>query len=948
MAQQTRWHEKRQGVHNPATQVKAAVEHVGNSLRRHALRCLLTALCCLTLSLTALAQGPATEVSIQTIRSDVPVKCNENKDEYSLVVVLATMPAQPTPEAGAGARALGVALMPRGPGEVKMFARYWFYSAGQLLLRRDDDNGELKAKLIDFDKSLLKENVTSFFKGCTTTTEIPAIYQVLDQADPRAQFLIEEIADDFRANGLKLKSDEGINVQQNLNKPLTSDDAGQVLFARVMRTSLPEQLKNRTPTAGASPSPSVVTDPNTGSRGTTAKELEDTRKSLDSLSTLQRILLGVLVTALVLILVLFALFYFKPTPFRKFFFRPEDAAEIRRQAIDELYMGWRKIGEPTEAQQEVEEILNSFKQRFSDAEQSPAKLKSAYHDLESAIKRFSLSLTIDKKRGANRNNDEELRAVRQFLSNHFGDKFWNMDLVEGLDDLTEELNRNLLPLAGNDSNNSSRTLKRLMTARARVETMWSKYSNAQCPEGALNILGQEWETFQDTLQPLRQIDFQSACAYAQESIALFCYLHQKFDHQSRTPEDFKKRVKKFFRDLDTIQEEHLPDETRSNPTPEDLLTDLDAELSKNKRAVEELRNLNLAISELQRELPPSDDAITDPVGRAIKLARSCMTALELLKDYHPSPDSDNIAESVLAIKDEIRRATEAVLEVLPEASGKVNEMVSGLVNEFKSKIKLAGRAEELRAEAERLESALSASQEQAEASTKLAGALSQYVNLSADEQMAPLQVQRVLQQFSAGERAHRQLRLRLSAALPALEQAIEAVRQAGREDALEALRINDFKNQLRGLLTNMEDFHGDAMWNECLSAGFAQQWLHNLLRAELLARTYFEEADSLSLLRDALTETTRALLATMRHFNARVPVISLLGKPPAGARTGYEVDATLSTLPEAKRKVQLMLAQTSSGDELDFIVDVKLFPFRSENTDDFDGHVVVVSPSEWN
>jgi hypothetical protein len=231
----------------------------------------------------------------------------------------------------------------------------------------------------------------------------------------------------------------------------------------------------------------------------------------------------------------------------------------------------------------------------------------------------------------------------------------------------------------------------------------------------------------------------------------------------------------------------------------------------------------------------------------------------------------------------------------------------------------------------------------------LAGALSQYVNLSAEKNLDPQQVWDILGRFNAGESAHRQLRLRLSAAIPALDQAVEDVRKAGRGDALDALRISDFKDQLRGLLTNMEDFTGDAMWKDCLSSGFSQQWLHNLLRAELLAQTYFAEDEALlARLVDPLTEASRALRATIRHFNVRVPFLILLSKPPDGARVDYEVDPRLSKLPEVKRKVQATLrAQGNVEGGLNFIVDVGLFPFQSESTDDFGGRVVVVSPVEW-
>lgn len=961
MAQQTRSHEQTLRINHPETRLISAAEQIGNSLRRHTLRCLLVALFCQTLSLTALAQDAATAVNTRVIPSTITLKCNQNRDDYKLVVVQATMPAQPTAGANIRANALGIALVPTGKSEVKMFARYWFsftdQAAGeQLLTKRDDDEGKLGSKkLMDFDESSFSQNVVNFFQGCQANEVTPAVFQALAQVNPKSS--VDEVANAFSTAGLALNVAAATSDQQNIGKPLNAAaDADQLLFAQVMRASLSRQLGKEAPPAGAEPSPSASPTPDNGDQSTVSAELEATKRSLEeagkkvnSLSTLLRILLGVLATALFLTVTLIVLFYFSPKLQRKVFFQPEDATEIRRQAINELYMGFQKIGEPTKAQQTLEAILNSYGQRFDDANGKLTAIKSAYRGLETEIKKFSLSLVIDKNSDNDRNDVGEIVSVRQFLSDNFGVKFVKKDVLKGLNDLTGELQEHLLLLVGNDSNSSSDILPRLKATREHIERMWSKYSSEPCPEGALLILELEWETFQNTLQPLKQIDSTSALAYAEESVALFNYLREKFPQQPLKPGAVKSEVEMFFRELETIQRTHLPAEAQSNRAPKNILIHLDAELATNKQAVTELSDLKISISALQKELSLSDGTHADTINQATRVAKYHNMVIDLLEDYSPPNESNNIVESVKAVKKKIKAATHAVSGVMPKASGTIDVMVSSLVNEFKSMIELAKKAEEFRTEAERLQSELSESQAQARDSTELAGALSQYVNLSAEKNIGPPQVQGILQQFSAGESAHRQLRLRLSAAIPALEQAIEDVRNAGRGDALDALRISDFKEQLHGLLTNMEDFTGDAMWKDCLSSGFSQQWLHNLLRAELLAQTYFAEDEALARLVDPLTEASRALRATIRHFHVRVPFLSLLSKPPDGARVDYEVDPKLSKLPEVKQKVQAVLrqAQGNTEDGLNFIVDVGLFPFQSESAEDFGGRVVVVSPVEW-
>lgn len=945
MTQQKLWREKIPGLHNPAPQLIYAVEQVGNSARRHAFCCLLTLLLCLTYPLTTPAQGPA-EVSTQLIPYASTVKCNQ--EDYNLFVVRAAMPASPTEQAGASA--LGIALVHTGNGEAKIFARYWFNFTRDPLLKRDDDNGTLGTKLIAFNESSFRENVDKFFRGCQADKEAGAVFQVLDKANP--QSTVEDVVAAFGTNGLELKSEAVTGDQQLLNLPQTGDAAAQVLFARAIRASLTRQLENKASTASVVASPLNIPT-TTGERSAASTELAATKKSLDeaaskinSLSTLLSILLGVLVTALFLCVVVFFLFYFSPTLQRKVFFRREDAAEIRRQAIDELYMAWGKISEPTEAQQKLGEMLQSYRQRFEEARDRPAAIRSTYHDFETDLSKFSLSLRVDKNPVADRKDDAELNAARQFINDHFGVEFVTKDLRMSLGDLSDELNKNLLPLAGN-SNSKRRTLQQLKAVRQQIEGMLPNYSLEERPEGALVILKRQWDSFHDTLQPLKRIEPANPLGYAKEAVALFNIVREEFRYQPPKSEDLKSQVKRFFKILHELQFEHLPAEMHSGLIPTDILTRLRQALYGNKEAFDNLGRLNRAISDFQRDYPSDGDANPDSLDEAIKMVKHYKSALDLLKDYRSSDDRNNIARAVKTLQNKVQSAITAISKVMPGASGTIDEMVSSLVTDFRSKIELATKAEQFSAEVARLQGELTTSQTRAQDSTKLAGALSHYVNLSPDKELDPSEVQCILRRFNNGESPHRQLRLRLSAAIPALDRAIKDVRHAGREDALDALRVSDFMERLRGLLTNIEDFTGDAMWKDCLSAGFSQHWLHNLLRADLLARTYFAEDESLAPLVAPLSEASMALRAAISHFNVRVPVLSLLIKPPDGAHVDYEVDSKLSKLPEARRKVRAVWAQRNPAEKPNFIVDVESFPVRSEHGEDFGGRVIGLALAEW-
>lgn len=952
MAKRTRPLEKAPGINDPATRSISAVEHIGSSLPQYVLRMLPVALICLALCPSALAQ---TVVTVKVIPSAITLKCKE--EEHILSVLLATTPALSTTKTTTSATAFGIALVPTTKGEVKIFARYWFLlgRAGtvgdQLLLKRDDDTGKLGQKLWAFDEPSFAASGAEFLQACEPDEVSAAVVQALAQAKPPSS--VEEVINSFGATGLELKADAAKSDQQNIDKPLTLSEADQVSFAQVMHTLVLTQLGKdpRVTDAGAFSAGGPAS--NADDRSKVFAELEATRKSLEetgkrvaSLSTVIRVISGILLTALVLAVVI-ALLYFNPKLQRKVFFRADDAVEVRRQALDELYRGFQKIGKPGEAQEKLGEILSSYGSRFNEAKGNLTKVELVYQDLDKELKRFSLSLTIDKAYGDG-NNQVDIVAVRQFISDNFGITFVDMGLMQGLKEISDAFNKNLLPLAANDSRFHKRILPQLEETRRHVEAMWSQYSNDACPDGALATLKQEWEALHDTLQPLKRIAPTNALSFAQESVALFEYLHEKFLHQSQRAGDLKTKVERFFNDFDGIQITNQPADAQSKYGPENILISVNEELLTNRKHLAQFTDLSRNIRSLQGELRSSNCASTEIITQATAMARDHWAVLDLLRDYRPANDPGDVLNTVRSLQDKINSATSAVLTVLPKISGTIDVMVTGLIEEFNSNLEMAAKAKEFNERVKLLQAELTTVQAHAADSTQLASALSQYVHLSAEEIIDPHQVQSLLRRFRAGESMHRLLRLRLSAALPTLDQAIEDVRRAGRDDALDALRISDFKEQLYGLLTNMENFPGNVLWKECLSSGFSEQWLHSLLRAELLALTYFAGEQDFAMLVESLIEAGEALQSTMRHLNVRVPFIRLLTKPPDGARVDYGVDPRLSKLPEVKRKVQARLRAPSDFEGgFSFVVDVGLFPFQSENSEDFGGRVILASPAEW-
>lgn len=757
----------------------------------------------------------AQEVTIQIARLTTAINCGAG--EHHLAIVKASMPNAGTDGNGSG---FGFALVP-AKGDVKMFARYWFFFPGKVLNKRDDDKGTLGNNLLPAQQTF-KANVENFLGDCSLAHARPIIVDALDHVTTDTS--VADVIKTLSASGLQFGA--VTETRQNLGNPLTDSERSYVAISEVARTAVRQQAAV---TASQAPSPEVATGRPDQSEEI-KKNIKELETKIDSLSGRNRQLLILLITAgsliVALVIAAIVLLYLKPGLRRRILYDPETTTEITQRIVSAL----RIIPPPDTKERD----------------------------------------------GAGSMEKGEITAYRDFISGHFGRKFLDQDVHKGLKNLADELNQNLLPLAGNDSNGASPTLDRLKSAREQVQAMWETFSTKPCPSGALTRLQKDWSTLQNTFQPFKQNDFQGVLSYARKSVTLFQFLSETFN-QTHNPEDLKHEIEKLLKDLQNIHNDFTRPEQRYSLSPASLLVDLREKLSDYKRTKEKV--------------------IT------------------------------------------------SITKVLPDASGEIDEMTAALVAKFNSNSELVSSTEALKAFNEKLKGERESFKTQAQESTQLAGALSHYVHLSTDTQLDSSQVKAILQRFTAGGTTHRQLRLRLAAALEALDQAVETVRNAGGTDALEALKISDFKNHLDRVLANLENFAGEDLWNKCLYSGFSERWLHNLFRADLVASTYFADDDSLKLLIAPLSEAATALRAAIREFDVRVSVLTLLSDPPAEAIVRYEVDPKLKELPGYRQKTQARWEQRKQGEDPKFIVDVELFPWQSD-TNGSDGVVVAISGSQ--
>jgi len=953
--------------------------HVARGDRRtrtRTARPLCAAVFCLVLCVTAQAQTQAAEVLTQVYPAADTIKCDGK--EYRLTVVNATLPSDRNvvPSPIVWADAMGFALVPpQGSGPIKLFARYWFNSAasgsvpGKFFDMRDDDTGAFNGSLKSLNKDEIPNRVNAFFQNCELkdggTPEfkvlIPKFGKVLDEASPSQK--LESFAADLGNNDVQVKFDALKSDTQNLGTELTLDDIGQGKFARAVRASLDKLFSVNS----APPTQPTPTDPAAFAKlteelakATTARDaalkaqqqaeaIRDEALAASRLSSFLNTLIWVAAIVGLLILVGGVLLYRRRSWREKLLFPLAEVRKARKEAVEKLYLDLRQLNDPTEAQARLNKLLDQYPVSYEEVKGQSRSAEQLYANLRGDLMSFHNVLDGLKSRGTGEDK-KGLAAAKQFLieDNNLGDFYKKSPgLEEGFTELKRQLNESLTVLVGNED---PKILPRVQETKQQTEKMWLKYWGTPCREGALTKIADRWEKLVDSLEPLKkshppQKDIDDLPLYVLEAANLFDELNTRFPGHSRAG-DLRTSVIKFLNDFDDVYSEVLPEKKGNYEPPGSKLVELDALLKTGRNDALRLKNLQPKLVDLKNELKLPDEDMNDMaiMQRAMLVASAHEHALALLGDYDHDQKRDLVAVTT-SVADKIGFASKAISGVVDQASGTIDDMVASLIAKYRSNEDLATRTNEIKQNAERLEGELIEARARADNSTRLAVALSQYVNLCTDgDALDGNQVRAIYEQFIGGEETHRELRLRLSATLLSLKRAVEKVGGAGRTDVLTALRINRFEPELWNLLKDMENFKGDSLWRLRLLKGFESQWLHDLLRADLLATTYFGDDEVLSSLIDPLRQAGEALRATMRTFGVKFPPVRLLSAPPRGTEPETSVDPSLFRLQVVKQEVRRILSEHRG---LVFLVDIESFPFEAREIEPFNGRFIKVNPSEW-
>jgi hypothetical protein len=898
-----------------------------------------------------MAQG-ANEVLVEAAPTGMTLQCGGSR----LALVRAALPSDPNMNTGLYINALGYALVPPKAGaDVKFFGRYWFRMDGRegqngpLLEKRDDDSGTLKSSLATFDASELTTKLSTFFDGCVLTPEQQAAFRkVLTEAT--SNLSLSDVRRDFENSGVQLNLGTVRQARRDLGQLPAIDSETQMKFTRGVRDSFGE-LFNAVQLPGGgdgrgdgeeSTAAQAELKKLAAERDAAQKERDAAVRQRDEalaasrLSSYLKYLFWLLATAVALLGAAAAALVARPS-WRESVRRRLSGA-LRTPAPPPT-LGPPDNGERSDAERRLDEILNKYPVRYAENKGGKRGAQQLYDDFRTEIMGFRGSGLGQTQASAALAEPSEVAAVKDLVVYCLGREYASRPLADGVGDLKQKFDANLDPLTRKDSN----LLGRLMQARRSSEKIWEKLGDGPCPEDALGKIVERLAEHEKVVEPLKRVCAQQEpkhhWQYVQEAVNIFTDLNHRFKANPTEPGQLRSKVGGFFNDLGNTYMEAAPGSSAFNATPGSMLTTISVKLSEGKAAERELKTLTSRLDGLKRELGP-ENGQADPVERAKEVARAHGEALNLLAPYAQANNGD-LKAATTTVVNQISLAREAIGGVVENASGTIDVMVASLIAQYNANKHLADQTREIQQRADVLQGELVWTQERAGSLSAVASSLSRLLYLSEGGELDGERAAAISGRLEKAEFVHYQLRLRLSAALSSLDRATQELTEGGREDALTALRVEQFRPELLSLLDDMENFRGDELWNTRLYKRFASQGLSLLLRAESLGITYFADDPLLSRLIDPLHQAGEALRAAMRSCGVEVTPVNLLSAPPHGARVDDRVDPALGALPEVRSKVLNSLSQPET-----FIVDVESFPYRAGESAS-GGVVIRAIPAEW-
>lgn len=415
-----------------------------------------------------------------------------------------------------------------------------------------------------------------------------------------------------------------------------------------------------------------------------------------------------------------------------------------------------------------------------------------------------------------------------------------------------------------------------------------------------------------------------------ESLSLRALLRRRLKTTVEGSNDVLQATQQIIGKIDSISEELWKQSGKENHeqnTPAEILDRIQVVLGEDHRLIDEYTQIKAHYDEAMGLLPPD----------------------------RPT-QSTSLPDRIRVEKERVSFALQAINSALPEPRGDIQAGVSDLIARFKDATSKANEADRMRSTLDELRTQLAAAQDELAHARMLAEEVSRYLHFDLEppgespslstETDTGLRLDSLCKTIQSEPTENRHLRLRLASALLCFE---SAIKNCARTDVMQAFLLENISRNLRIFLRKVKNIPADKLWERGLCQGFNDQWLHDLLRADLLTRSYLADngtnalSTELTLLCDEIQQAAGVVIATLYAFGVQAPRIRLLEPSPNNVRTDDTADPRLLKLPEASTKV---LRKHSSGD-CKFVVDVGVFPLISNGKPISEGSVVLFSQGEW-
>jgi len=187
------------------------------------------------------------------------------------------------------------------------------------------------------------------------------------------------------------------------------------------------------------------------------------------------------------------------------------------------------------------------------------------------------------------------------------------------------------------------------------------------------------------------------------------------------------------------------------------------------------------------------------------------------------------------------------------------------------------------------------------------------------------------------------LRTRLLSGLETLSAEIERSR---RSDIVEALSLDEIAQEISAFIPGIQKWsNNDDMWETGIRGGFNRGWLHNLLRADRLFRTYLAEVRELDGLRHAINDCAAAFENALQDLGMRLIEVKLLEPLPRDKVTDeISTIESINKIPEIRG---LVVKKRNEFPDQRFVVDIKHFGLEGRPGNNSRVRIFLHNRGEW-